>query len=156
MNRSRLAGNDEICAVTGLRLEYLKEAYGGLTEKQVNILADNNIEYLKEHLNKDCFVSVVEEGGEIVSCAYMNLFRKAANLRFVNGLYAEIYGVYTAKEFRNRSFATKNVETLVEYGRQTGASFVELDASAEGLGVYRRIGFTEVNSEYTKMKYFYN
>ena len=103
----------------------------------------------------DCFVSFSALNGESVSCAYMSLSYKAANLRFPNGIYAEIYGVYTRPEYRNKYLASQNIAILIEQGKKMDVSFVELDASSDGFGVYKRIGFVPADTNYKKMKYYY-
>ena len=44
------------------------------------IIRENNIEYLKEHLNKTCFIAFIRKDNVISSCAYLNIMEKAANV----------------------------------------------------------------------------
>lgn len=154
MEMSRMAQIEDIYAVTELRLQYLREAYNGLTVEQYADLEEKNIEYLKNHLNKDCFVAIAIAGGQMVSCAYMNVYTKAANLRTLNGVFAEIYGVYTLPQFRKQYMATSNMMLLLELAKKEKISFVELEASQKGYNVYARIGFKQINFNYKKMIYY--
>ena len=151
----KIAALEDIVQVTELRMTYLKEAYGGLSENEEKIIRENNIEYLKEHLNKTCFIAFVRKDNMISSCGYLNIMEKAANLRFMNNVYGEIYGVYTLQECRKKGMATELIKCLVEKGRELKLPFIKLDASEDGYPLYEKIGFRESNSDYREMKYFY-
>ena len=134
---------------------YLKEAYGEALKESEKIIRENNILYLEKRLNQECYIAIAEENRNICACAYFNVIHKAANLRFVNGMYGEIYGVYTMPEYRRRGIATKLIKLLLEKGREFKLSFVQLEASDDGYDLYKKIGFKETESEYKKMKYSY-
>ena len=68
--------------------------------------------------------------------------------------YAEIYGVFTKKEKRNKGYATRLIKELINLVELMNLSFIELDASIEGQPIYNKCGFIKVESEYTKMKYY--
>lgn len=148
----RLATKDDIAAVSQLRMEYLKEAYCDVTDEEYRSLLATNLEYLKEHLGKDCFVSLTEGEEGLVSCAYMNLYSRAANRRMPNNIYAEVYGVYTLPSHRRKRLASRNMELVLEAAREHGAAFVQLDASPDGIHLYRKLGFIDSNGGYVSMK----
>lgn len=151
----KMADFKDIDDVTDLRMYYLKETYSRLSTYNENKIRENNITYLKRQLNNNCFIAFVKENGRICSCAYLNIIEKVANLRFMNGLYGEIYGVFTLREYRKQGMATKLIKLLVEKGKELQLSFIKLDASIDGYELYKKVGFQEFNSEYREMKYLY-
>lgn len=151
----RFAEKKDIEEVSRLRMEYFMEVYEILTESEKEMLYDSNLKYLFKELNKTCFVAVAENEKGICSCAYMNLFNKAANLRFINGVYGEVYGVYTKEKSRKRGYASELMKLLIEKGKQLELPFIELEASEQGYGLYKRLGFEEKVTNYRAMKYIY-
>ena len=107
-------------------------------------------------MNKTCFIAFIRKDNVISSCAYLNIMEKAANLRFMNNVYGEIYGVYTLQECRKNGMATELIKLLVEKGRELKLPFIKLDASEDGYPLYEKIGFKESASDYREMKYFYS
>lgn len=144
---------DDIEQVTCLRLQYFREEYGNSNEGDFNLLFKNNILYLKEHLNRDCFISVIKENSTVVSSAYINIYSRAPNLGRPNGLYGEIYGVYTLPEYRKQGFGTKNVSNLINKSRELNLSQIFLSASENGFNVYKNLGFKIDDSPDINMNY---
>lgn len=149
------AAMEDIFQVTELRMSYLKEAYGGLSAEEERTIRKNNIKYLKGNLNHKCFIVFVRENGILCSCAYLNIMEKAANLRFMNGIYGEIYGVFTLPEYRGRGMATELMKLLIKKGEELQLPFIRLDSSAKGYHLYKRIGFQEVDADYKEMRYLF-
>lgn len=152
---TKIANIENIFQVTDLRISYLKEAYGGISEEEEKVIRKNNIKYLKGNLNSRCFIAFARENGILCSCAYLNIMEKAANLRFLNGIYGEIYGVFTLPEYRGRGMATELIKLLVMEGKKLHLPFIRLDSSVEGYHLYKKIGFQEVDSDYKEMKYLF-
>lgn len=63
---------------------------------------------------------------------------------FLDGETGHIFDVSTSDALRGRGLGTAMMRAVLEYARDTGARRVGLQASEEGLGVYRRMGFEEV------------
>lgn len=150
----RLANEKDIERLVFLRLEYFKEAYEVFPEDKKHILEGKLSTYFSEHLNKDCFAVVFERGGEISSCGLLNILGKAPNLRNLSGKYGEIYGVYTLPECRRNGNATAIIEFIKSIAVRQECSFLMLEASKEGIGVYKKCGFKIDNFDYVNLKLF--
>ena len=61
-------------------------------------------------------------------------------------------GVYTEPNYRNKGIAIKLMSDMVEYAKEYKMDRIDLDASADGLHVYKKIGFIENNSSYVSMR----
>lgn len=66
-----------------------------------------------------------------------------AGSRVVDGS-ALVAGVATVTEFRRRGLATAMTRLAVEAARDDGATMAFLDSTPEGVGIYRRLGFTDL------------
>lgn len=152
----KYADHARITDVIELRIEYFREYYDELTREQENEIRNNLADYFETHLGRDCFVVLAIEDGKAVACAILNTFSKAPNRRMPNGNYAEIYGVFTQKDKRCNGYSSALIGKLLDLARRMGMSFIQLEASEEGITVYRNCGFVEVLSEYTQMKYFFD
>lgn len=151
----KLAQERDIPGVTDLRMEYLNEAYGGLDPQDERRIREANLEYLRQNLNRRCFVAFAEEEGILYSCAYLTIIEKAANGRFMQGRYGDLYGVFTSPAYRRRGAATGLVRLLVEKGRELRLPFVQLEAASSAHRIYQNIGFQDTTSDYVEMKYLY-
>ncbi len=137
-----------------LRIQYFYEAYSNFSVENENELRVNLKNDLEKHLNKDCFILIVEENGLPVSTAILEIHHKLPNMKIPNGRYGEIYGVFTLAEYRKKGYATNLIYDLIELGNELGLSFIELDAAPKGLGIYKKCGFEQyVDEQYTKMRY---
>ena len=138
----RMAEKKDIHMVTDLRMRYFDDVYEGvMTEGDRESLEEENLKHLEDALNRTLFIAVGLEDGIIVSSAYMTVITKAANMRFREGRYGEIYGVYTDPEYRCNGLAGRCIAMLLECARRERLSYIELEASPEGAGIYEKNGF---------------
>ena len=63
---------------------------------------------------------------------------------FAGGDVAGVHMVATHPEFRHRGFGWKMTWAALEQGRRLGLKHASLQASREGEGLYRRLGFRAV------------
>lgn len=84
------AKTEEIPALVDLRMAYVEEDHGGLSEDTRQKLIDVLPEYFEKHLNKDIFVYTAKDG-VIVSCAFLVITEKPANPSFITGKTGTVY-----------------------------------------------------------------
>ncbi len=89
-----------------MRLEYLTEDYGSLTEIQSEKIRNQLPVYYHNHLNKDLFVYVVKSE-RIISCCFLLVSEKPANPSFINGKTGTVLNVYTKPQFRKKVLQEK-------------------------------------------------
>ena len=156
MERYMTATVENIDDIINLRIMYLVEYNKGLKDEIINELKINMKEYLKEHLNKDCFIEIAYNDNKIISSAILNIVKKVPSPRFLNGVFGELYGVYTNPNYRNKGIATNLVKRIIENTKNKNISFIQLGASEMGANIYIKCGFIYSNSEYKEMKYYFN
>ena len=67
------ANSDDIKDLVELRIEYLLEDYGELTQNKLTLITDNLPTYFSNHLNKDLFVFVCRIENIIISCCFLHI-----------------------------------------------------------------------------------
>lgn len=146
---------EEICALTDLRIAYLKEDHGGLTEDTEKSLRSALPAYFTNHLNRDLFVYTAKDDG-IVSCAFLVASELPANPDFIAGRIGTVYNVYTVPDHRRRGLAKRVMQMLLSDAEQFGLDFVELKASQNGYRLYETLGFKETVFTHIPMKKYFS
>jgi len=141
----------DIDELVQLRLEYLTEDYGSLTDIQSEKIRNQLPVYYQNHLNKDLFVYVVKSE-KIISCCFLLVSEKPANPSFINGKTGTVLNVYTRPEFRRKGIAGKIMEFLIADAKKMKLDFVELKATDNGYNLYKSVGFEDSYSKYHNMK----
>lgn len=136
-----------------LRIAYLLEDYGKISENKLAAIANNLHIYFQEHLNKDLLVFVCRDENKIVSCCFLCITEKPSNPTFINGKTGTVLNVYTKPEYRKNGIARNLLEMLIAESKKAGLDFVELKATDSGYNLYKSIGFEDVISKYHSMKY---
>jgi len=136
-----------------LRLDYLAEDHGSLSPQESEQIASKLPEYFKKHLNNDLFVYICCSGDEIVSCVFLLVTEKPANPDFLNGKTGSLLNVYTKPEHRHNGYAKRLLEMMLDDARAMCLDFVELKATDDGYGLYKKVGFKDAVSKYHNMKF---
>lgn len=95
----------DINMLTDLRLAYLQEDLGVITDKE--LIQESLPGYYEEYLNKDFMVYVARDDENIVSCAFLLIVEKPMSPSFITGKTGTVLNVYTKQEYRNKGYAKK-------------------------------------------------
>ena len=151
--KAEKAQTSDIDALTELRIEYLLEDHGSLTESDRSEILNSLPEYFRTHLNKDLFCYVLREGDTIVSCAFLLVIEKPMSPAFINGRTGTVLNVYTRPSFRQRGYAGAVMKQLLADAERLELCVVELKATDAGYPLYRSVGFTDDDSGYHRMRW---
>ena len=139
----RKASVDDIHTLIELRLDYLREDNGTITEEQEQTIQNNLCEYLPKHLADGDFIAfLAEENNIVVSCAYLVIQEKPPNLQFVSGKTGLILNVLTYPEHRRKGYAFGVLTALIQEAKSLGVCQLELSATTDGKPLYEKLGFT--------------
>lgn len=143
----------DISALEQLRMDYLKEDFGELTDEQEQMLLAEIDPYLRWHLGTGLMVFVArdDEAG-IVSCAWLLLIEKPPSPRFPHGRTGTLFNVYTAPAFRRRGLASRVMDALIEDARIRHLDLLELNATEDGYPLYRSLGFRNAHEKHRAMR----
>ena len=147
------AAFSDIPELTELRLLYLTEDLGELSETDADAIRKTLPGDLQAHLNKDLFVYVLRDSGRIAACAWLLVVEKPMSPRFLNGKTGTVLNVYTRPAFRRRGYGRAVMEALLADAREMELCTVELKATEDGVPLYKAVGFEDDSSEYRLMKW---
>lgn len=153
LKEAERAGMEDIPSLTELRLAYLTEDYGALSEKVTMQLKQDLPLYFEKHLNRDIFCYLVKEQEENIACAFLLVTEKPASPMFLTGKTGLVLNVYTKPAHRKMGFGKKVMEALLRDAKEMQLSSVELKATDAGYPLYKAVGFVDDESKYHKMKW---
>ncbi len=146
------AGMEDVDALVGMRLSYLTEDNGSLSDQDAAAIKRDLPGYFKAHLNKDLFAYVVRDGQAIVSCAFLLVVEKPMSPAFINGRTGTVLNVYTCPSHRRKGYAKAIMEALLNEAREAEIQVIELKSTEDGYPLYRSVGFVDDTSKYHLMK----
>ena len=140
----------DINGLTDLRLAYLQEDLGVITNKE--LIQESLPGYYEKHLNKDLMVYVARDDEDIVACAFLLIVEKPMSPSFITGKTGTVLNVYTKPEYRNKGYAKKLMTMMLEDATAQDVSIIELKATEDGYSLYKSVGFEDVVVKYHNMK----
>lgn len=143
----------DISTLTDLRIAYLQEDLGDITESDYKLIKKSLPSYYEKHLNKDLFVYVARTGKGIVSCAFLLVVEKPMSPFFITGKTGTVLNVYTKPEYRKKGYAKKLMEIMLEDAMMLDLSTIDLKSTEDGYQLYKAVGFVESKAQYRNMKY---
>ncbi len=149
----RMAEIEDVDNLVKLRLKYVNADYGEIDSETEAILRAQLNEYFPARLNKDIFGFLCFDGDKAVSMVLLYIMDKPAFVTTPSGRSGTLLSVVTLPEYRKRGIAGKLVKMALEKAKRLGADFVELQATADGAPLYKKIGFKDKESHYTPMIY---
>ncbi|MEA5040762.1 MAG: GNAT family N-acetyltransferase [Clostridiaceae bacterium] len=139
----RPAGCSDIPCLIRLRLAFLAELHGPLTEEQSASFSATLEDYFRRCLGKTLLCYLAEEDGESVSTVFLTISEKPASESTPTGYFGTALNVYTCPEYRRQGHAAALMRMAIEDGHNRNLSYIELMATAMGESVYRALGFSE-------------
>jgi predicted GNAT family acetyltransferase len=143
----------ELDEIIRCRMEFIREDMGPQTAETEATIQVQLQEYLKNHLNRDCFVFAAEEEGKIISIAFLLIQEMPANPRFPNGRVGNIMNVYTIPEKRCQGIAGNVIKQIMDFGKTQNLDFLELKAAPMGYPLYKKLGFEDACNRCKEMEY---
>lgn len=140
----------DINMLTDLRLAYLQEDLGVITDKQ--LIQESLPGYYEKHFNKDLMVYVARDDEDIVACAFLLIVEKPMSPSFITGKTGTVLNVYTKPEYRNKGYAKKLMTMMLEDATAQDVSVIELKSTEDGYSLYKSVGFEDVVAKYHNMK----
>ena len=147
------AGIADIDVLVEMRLDYLREDFGGLDDAQAAAIQSSLPQYYQSHLDRDLFTYVVREDQNIVSCAFLIVVEKPMSPAFMNGKTGIVLNVFTCPAYRRRGYAESIMRRMMEDAAEMSVSTIELKATESGRPLYQKVGFSDDASKYRSMKW---
>lgn len=145
---------EDINLLTELRLAYLQEDHGKLSEDEIGIIRRDLPDYFKRNLNQTLFCYLIRDKQEIAACAFLLVIEKPISPAFITGKTGMVLNVYKDPRYRRRGYARKIMDTLLLEAAEKNLSVVELKSTEDGYQLYKSIGFVDEVSKYHSMKWY--
>ena len=147
----RKADVDDIDLLIKLRLDFLSEEKGPMSQEDQDALQPSLAAYFTKWISSGAFVAfIAEEDEQVLSTAFLSIAERPPRQAFPSRLVGTVYNVYTYAGFRRRGIATKVMSALLEEAKALSLVSVDLLATADGQPLYEKLGFRE--TEYTAMR----
>ena len=143
---------EDIGVLTDLRIAYLNEDLGVISNENLELMQASLPSYYEKHLNKDLMAYVARDEMDIVSCAFLLIVEKPMSPSFITGKTGTVLNVYTKPDYRKKGYAKKLITTMLEDAKAEGLSIIELKATEDGYSLYKSVGFEDVVARYHNMK----
>lgn len=142
----------DISMLTDLRIAYLQEDLGTITDKDLGLIQTSLPSYYTKHLNQDLMVYVTRKEDDIVSCAFLLIVEKPISPSFITGKTGTVLNVYTKPEYRHKGYAKQIMTMMLEDAVVLDVSVIELKSTEAGYSLYKSVGFEDVIAKYHNMK----
>ena len=137
------------------RVEFLNEVLGNNDTENAAQLEHELVEYFQEHIaNGSLVVWLVEKDSLIISTSSMVIWSVPFGYSGLGkkGRRGYILNMYTLKAYRKMGLASKLLEKLIEEARILKLELLSLNATDDGIGVYKKIGFADSRFPELKLK----
>ena len=151
--RYTAAGPEDTDELIRLRLEYITEDSGCITDDIKEAVSRQLKDYFARKLGSELIVFTAKDRGRIIAAAFLHIIEMPANARLPGGLYGEVLNVLTKPEYRGKGIGSKLIGNLIEYAENAGLGCIDLKATDAGYRIYEKAGFREVNEKYRSMRY---
>ena len=130
-----------------LRKELFLELGEVSNEMDIAELKSATEQYYLSHINKDLLCWGLYQEGKIVAIGSLCLFSRIPYQENLSGTEGYILNIYTSKHFRKCGFASRILDTIMEYSRQHHIKRLWLSSSEQGKHLYARKGFIKKENE---------
>ncbi|MBO4473317.1 MAG: GNAT family N-acetyltransferase [Clostridiales bacterium] len=146
-----VANRSDIDELVRLRIAYILEDFGPISEEEKKNMEDRLPEYFERRLGKEIMAFVARAEGRLVAAVLLLIVEKPMNPSIPNGLCGDVLSVYTEETYRGRGICSTLMKNMVDYAKKEGLSRITLSATKDGYPVYKKAGFTDRVSKYTEM-----
>ena len=152
--RVEAASVADIEQLVELRIAYLLDDFGELSDEEEAELRELLPSYLRYHLGRTlhAFVAREADGEKIAACAWLLLVEKPPSPRFPRGHCGILFNVYTLPECRRRGLARRVMGTLIDDAAARDLDVLELHATEQGYQLYREMGFEDDRYTHVPMR----
>jgi GNAT superfamily N-acetyltransferase len=143
----RRAKIDDLEALINCRVRFLNELYNHPDDEQTEFLRKSLRQYLYEAITSNDFVAwVAEYNGRIIGTSGMVVWQRPANYcGLESGKLGYLLNFYTDPEARRKGIGTRLLKELIKEARLIGLKYLHLNATKDGIRIYRKAGFVEPN-----------
>jgi len=136
----RLANKKDIKELSNLRINQQMDDWKEEYENKLDLFNRTKI-YLKKHLNKDLYIFVEEENGNIIATCGIQIIDYLPQCND-NGKQGYVCNVYTKEKYRNQGIQTLLIKRVISFAKENRLCELSLSTdSDEAISIYKKMGF---------------
>jgi GNAT superfamily N-acetyltransferase len=143
----RRADADDIDILVALRVRFLGELYDRPEDDDTEVLRRALQGYLSEAIPANDFIAwLAEVDGRAIGTGGMVVWQMPARYGGLeSGRLGYVLNMYTILEARGKGVCTRLLDELIKEARSLGLKYLHLHSSEDGIDIYRRAGFAELD-----------
>jgi ribosomal protein S18 acetylase RimI-like enzyme len=136
---------DDVPVLVDYRISFLNELFNHPENDETAVVRKSLLEYFTKAIpSKDFIGWVAEQDGKIIATAGMVVWQKPAIYGGIeSGKLGYLLNFYTLPEARRKGIGARLLSELIKEAKSLGLKYLHLHASKDGIGIYRKAGFTE-------------
>ena len=147
-----IANKNDIEELIRLRIAYIEDDFGVITEDERKAMKDQLPDYFERHLGRELIAFVARKDEKLVAAAYLLIIEKPANPSMINGVVGEVLSVFTKEEYRGKGISTNLLNRMIQYAKEKDLCYIDLLATEDGYPLYKKLGFQDKNLKYKNMR----
>lgn len=104
-------------------------------------------QYFLSHINKDLISWGIFQNEKMIAVGSLCLFTRIPYNENLSGCEGYILNIYTLPQFRRCGYATRILDTIIEYSHKNRIRRLWLNHSEQGKYLYTKKGFIKKNNE---------
>ena len=142
--RYRRADVGDVETLADYRIRFMNELFGHPEDEETQALRENLEAYFLKAIPSGDFVAwLAERNGKVVGTSGMVIWQVPPRYGTISGRLGYILNMYTVPEARGQGICTRLLSELIQEARALGLTYLHLNASPDGIGIYKRAGFAE-------------
>jgi len=141
----RRANIDDLETLIKCRVRFLNELHKHPDDEQTEVLRKSLRQYFYKTLTSNDFVAwIAEYNGRIIGTGGMVVWQRPANYAGLeSGKLGYLLNFYTIPEARRKGIGTRLLNELIKEARLIGLKYLHLNATKDGIHIYRKAGFVK-------------
>jgi ribosomal protein S18 acetylase RimI-like enzyme len=139
------AGLADIEVIVELRKKFISELHPEYDSTKLKDIGDGTRSYLQAHLKLGdylCYLGIDESGNVFCTAAILAYLLPPLDSAAVRKI-GHVLNVWTDPTFRKQGYGSQLIESMIEGAEAEGFTRLVLNATDQGLGLYKKYGFKE-------------
>lgn len=135
----------DVEALVSCRVRFLNELHNHPDDDETERLRESLRAYFSRAITCNDFIAwLAEYNGRVIGTSGMVVWQRPANYGGLeSGKLAYLLNFYTVPEARKKGICTRLLNELIKEARSLGLKYLHLNATEDGMSIYRRAGFVE-------------
>ncbi len=130
-----------------LRTELFEELGEVGKSDDISELKTATKQYYLTHINKDLFCWGIFQNEKLAAIGSLCLFTRIPYKENLSGTEGYVLNIYTSPQFRERGFANKILDNIIDYSQKNNIKRLWLNSSEKGEKIYSKRGFVKKGNE---------